>query len=314
VKILSYLLIFLSCFIAAYGIEEPHFNFGRIELENSGSPQAQYAFLQGLAAMHSFEYKEALIDFKKAQEIDPDFALAYWGEAMANNHAFWRQQDLEAARAAINKFGQTLEERMNKAKLPFEKDLIRSLDILFGGGSKEERDQKYSDFMAQVYAKNPNNLEALSLYALSILGTIQSNDETGFRKNIKAAGVIEAAMGYEPSSKMINHPGLLHYYIHALDDPIHAILALKAAKLYAQVAPDAAHAVHMPSHIYVQMGMWGEARQSNHDSYEASIKWVNARMQKLADREYHSLYWLMYANLQMGRYGEAKKMLSILWI
>lgn len=285
--------------------QEPHFNFGKVSLENSGSPQAQEMFLQGLAALHSFEYKEAIIDFKEAEKIDPNFALAYWGEAMANNHSFWRQQDLEAAKEVMSRLEKIPKEQLEKLK-PLEKDLIQSLNILFGPGTKEERDQKYSDYMAQLYAKYPKNVEVLSLYALSILGTIQPGD-TSYRKNMKAVGVLDAALGFNPPQELLNHPGVLHYYIHSLDDPIHAILALKAANRYAGVAPDAAHALHMPSHIYVQLGMWEKARQSNIDSYAASIRWVNQRTKQLADRQYHSLYWLMYANLHLGRYKEAKK-------
>lgn len=305
-RILIFSFFFVCAIFTIYGNEEPHFNFGIVKIENSGLPEAQPIFLQGLAAMHSFEYKEALIDFRRAQEIDPNFALAYWGEAMAYNQAFWRHQDFEAARATLNKLGKTPEERINKAEFPLEKDLIQSLDILYGEGSKEERDQKYSDYMAQIYNKYPKDLEALSLYVLSILGTIQPN-ESSFRKNIKAAGVLDSASGFNPSREILNHPGILHYYIHALDDPIHAILALKSANLYANVAPDAAHAVHMTSHIYVQLGMWDKAQKSNKMSYDTSIKWVNERTQNLADREYHSLYWLMYANLQLGRYVEARQ-------
>lgn len=301
-----FLFFFLFQFFSIYGKEEPQFNFGKVKIENSGLPQAQASFLQGLAAMHSFEYKEALIDFKKAQEIDPNFALAYWGEAMAYNQAFWRQQDTEAARAVMSQLGKTSADRIKMAKLPLEKDLIQSLDVLYGDGSKEERDQNYTDFMAQIFIKYPNNLEVLSLYALSILGTILPN-ETSFRKSIKAAGVLDSVLGFNPSSDALNHPGLLHYYIHALDDPIHAPLALKSADLYANVAPDAAHALHMPSHIYLQLGLWDKAQKANKISYDASVRWVDQRTQNLGDREYHSLYWLMYANLQMGKYLEAKQ-------
>lgn len=309
---MKFIFFFLPVLLAIAPLrsdEEPRFNFGVVALENSGSPQAQAPFLQGLAAMHSFEYREALLDFKKAQEIDPNFALAYWGEAMSHNQAFWRQQDFDAARIVMEKLGKTPEERVNRASLPLEKDLIHSLEILYGPGTKIERDKNYHTYMEELYAKYPNNLEILSLYALSILGTIQPN-ETSFRKYMKVAGVIDGALGYHPSQEQLNHPGILHYYIHSLDDPIHASLALKAAERYANVAPDAPHALHMPSHIYIQLGMWGPARQANQVSYEASKKWVDLRTQNLAHREYHSLYWLMYANLQMGKYKEARENLN----
>lgn len=303
-KLFFFLLLF-GRLMVIHAEEEPQFNFGKVEIQNSGSPKAQFDFLQGLAALHSFEYQEALIDFKKAEELDPNFALAYWGEAMAHNHAFWREQNLEAAREVLQRLKKIPEDQKQKL-LPKEQDLIAGLDVLFGEGTKQERDQKYTEYMAQLYEKYPNDPEIISLYALSILGTIQPN-EPNDRKHVKAASVVDAALGYHPPSEMLDHPGMLHYYIHALDDPINAGLALKAANRYASVAPDSAHALHMPSHIYVQLGMWDKARQANIESYDASILWVGIRKRPITDRQFHSLYWLMYANLQMGRYREAKQ-------
>lgn len=301
------ILIFLVLHTPLFSEEKwPHFDYGKVRLENSGKKEAQEAFIQGLAALHSFEYHEAIIDFKEAQRIDPDFALAYWGEAMSNNHAFWRVQNFAEARRIMESLGKTPEERIGKAKLPFEKDLMRSLELLFGEGNKKERDEAYSDYMQKIYEKYPGNLEAISLYALSILGTIQPGDTT-FRSALKAAGIIDTAFGYKPSEEMLNHPGMLHYFIHALDDPIHAPLALKAADRYALVVPDASHALHMPSHIYTQLGLWEKSRISNNQAYEASIRWVKARNQGLSNRDYHSFYWLDYACLQLGKMKEAKK-------
>ncbi len=302
-----FLLVLIFChFCAPCTSVETHFNFGKVKLENSGAPSAQPSFLQGLAALHSFEYKEAIIDFKKAQEIDPTFALAYWGEAMAYNQAFWRQQDLEAARAALNKLDPIAKERINKAKYPLEKDLLHSLDFLYGQGGKIERDDAYSNYMAKLYTKYPNNLEIISLYALSILGTVLPYEQN-LHKNIMAAGVLDTALGFNPSQEMLKHPGILHYYIHALDNPLHAILALKSARLYANVAPDSEHALHMPSHIYLQLGLWDDVRTSNQLSYDASVRWVDQRSNDINDRGFHALYWLLYANLQLGRYTEARQ-------
>jgi tetratricopeptide (TPR) repeat protein len=103
------------------------------------------------------------------------------------------------------------------------------------------------------------------------------------------------------------HPGAAHFIIHSFDDPDHAPLALPAANAYAKIAPAAAHALHMPSHIYVQLGMWPQVAASNVDAYKAAVD-LNARMKLAEGREdFHTLSWLEYANLMMGKFDEAKK-------
>lgn len=293
------LLIFQSMVFSSLLGEEAPLNFGTVHLPNSGSKQAQQPFLQGLAAMHCFEYQQALIDFKKAQKIDPNFALAYWGEAMAYNKAFYGIQDLTAGRKVLTRLGKNSEERIAKGKTPLEKKLLESIEILYGEGSKQQRDERYSNFLQDLHDKNPDDVEILALYALSILGTVQPN-ELYHQKQLKAAGVIDAALGWCPDKKYLEHPGILHYYIHALDDPIHAELALKAAKKYGSVAPDSPHAVHMPAHIYMRLGLWDEAVQTN-------IKAIKVAVKRGYEGDNHSLSFLLYANLQKGSYKEAKK-------
>ena len=102
------------------------------------------------------------------------------------------------------------------------------------------------------------------------------------------------------------HPGAAHFIIHAFDDPDHAPLALSAARSYAGIAPSAAHALHMPSHIFIQRGMWADARNSNIAAYKAAAE-LNTRMKLAEGREdFHTLGWLQYANLMLGNIDEAK--------
>ena len=111
---------------------------GQVAFANSGSPAAQPAFLRGLALLHNFEYESAAEAFREAHGIDPGFAMAYWGEAMTHTHPIWYQQDLEAAREALARLGATPEERLAKAPTERERDYLRTLDVLYGEGTKED--------------------------------------------------------------------------------------------------------------------------------------------------------------------------------
>jgi tetratricopeptide (TPR) repeat protein len=276
--------------------------FGTIAFPTSGAPAAQEAFLTGVKALHNFEFDEAAVAFQRAQKADPTFAMAYWGEAMSHNHPLWAQQDLEAARKVLDRLDPTSAGRVAKAKLPKEKAFVEALHVLyFSPGDKLSRDQAYSDAMARMHAQWPDDHEIAVFYALSLLGTLRPAD-TGFRRQALAASIAQAVFQQNPQ-----HPGAAHFVIHSFDDPEHAPLGLPAARAYAKIAPSAAHALHMPSHIFVQLGMWAEARQSNIEAYKAAVD-LNTRMKLQEGREdFHTLSWLAYANTMLGNIDEAKK-------
>jgi len=155
--------------------------------------------------------------------------------------------------------------------------------------------------MSKMYAEWPDDHEVDVFYALSILGTIRPGD-TGFRRQALAASICLKVFQENPE-----HPGAPHFIIHAFDDPDHAILALPAARAYADIAPAAAHALHMPSHIFVRLGMWPELEQSNVAAYKAAEDAI-ARLHTPEGREdFHTLSWLEYAHLMLGKYDDAKK-------
>ena len=274
---------------------------GSITFPTSGAAGAQEAFLTGVKALHSFQFDEAAVAFQQAQKADPNFALAYWGEAMSHNHPLWAQQDLDKAKQALEKLAPTHEARLAKAKLPKEKAFLEAMQALYyGPGDKLARDVAYSAALARMYEQWSDDHEVATWYALSLLGTVRPGD-TGFRRQALAASIAERIFAKNP-----NHPGAAHFIIHAFDDPDHAPLALDAANAYAKIAPSAAHALHMPSHIYVQRGMWREVALSNVDAYKAAVD-LNARMKLAEGREdFHTLGWLGYANLMMGKFDEAK--------
>ncbi|HUU35110.1 MAG TPA: hypothetical protein VMW48_13690, partial [Vicinamibacterales bacterium] len=276
--------------------------FGSIAFPTSGAAAAQDAFLTGVKALHNFQFDEAAVAFKEAQSADPQFAMAYWGEAMSHNHPLWAQQDIPKAKAALERLAPTHEARLAKAKLPKEKQFLEAQHLLyFGAGDKLARDLAYENAMAQMYAQYPDDHEVGIFYALSLLGSVRPGDP-GFRRQALAAAISQTIFAANP-----NHPGAAHFIIHSFDDPDHAPLALAAANAYAKIAPSAAHALHMPSHIYVQRGMWAQAAASNVDAYKAAVD-LNAKMKLPEGREdFHTLGWLGYANLMLGKFDDAKK-------
>jgi tetratricopeptide (TPR) repeat protein len=282
---------------------EEKYKLGELTFEVTGSEEAKAAFKKGHLLLHSFEYPDAAEAFQEAQKLDPEFAMAYWGEAMTYNHSIWQEQDFEKGTATLQKLGKTSEERIDKAKTDLEKEFIKAIEVLYGAGTKATRDRAYADYMGSLYERYPNNHEVASFYALALLGsvTVGRNDEV----YQKSARVSEQILKENP-----NHPGALHYYIHANDDPYHASQAVKVANEYSIVAPDAAHALHMPTHIYLALGMWDQVVSSNENSWQAS---VNRKERKKLGNDalgYHSYHWLEYAYLQQGRVDEARKTLE----
>src|SRR5213083_667257 len=129
-RALTLLLLFVALPVAAQNM------YGEVAFANSGAAAAQPPFLRGLALLHDFEYPLAANSFRQAQKIDPDFVMAYWGEAMTYTHPVWYQQDLPAARAVLQRLGATAEERAAKAKSDRERAYLQAVEILYGEGSK----------------------------------------------------------------------------------------------------------------------------------------------------------------------------------
>ena len=281
-------------------------NLGQIDFPTSGSPEAQAHFLQGALLLHSFEFDDAREEFQKASEIDPGFAMAYWGESLTHHKLLWQQHDQKAGQAALEKLASSAEARLEKAPTEREKGYLRAAEVLFfGKGDKKARSRAYVDAMGQLTRQFPDDLEAASFYAVAILGT--TDGERDFRTYMRAAGIVEEVYAKNPQ-----HPGAVHYLIHSYDDPVHAPLGLRAARVYAKIAPAAAHALHMPSHIFVALGMWRETAASNVDSWAAAAARVKRKGLTVKDRSYHALWWLHYTYLQQGRYREAEKQLQIM--
>jgi tetratricopeptide (TPR) repeat protein len=286
-------VILITVLLAASASAQP-MEVGSVSFANSGAPAAQEAFRRGLAQLHNFEYSSAAEWFRKAQEIDPSFAMAFWGEAMTHTHPIWFQQDRDAARAVLAK--------APKAKTERERDYLQTLEVLYGEGTKNERDFKYANAMEKLHAKYPDDVDATAFYALALLGT--AHEGRDFRTYMRAASLLEEVF---PANR--RHPGVLHYLIHSYDDPIHAPLGMRAARLYGDVAPHAGHALHMTSHIFVAMGMWDDVIDANRRAIAVVNEQRAAKSKPPADCGHYPT-WLHYGYLQRKRFDDARKALD----
>src|SRR6266550_316640 len=267
---------------------------GTIDFPTSGAPAAQAQFTRGVLLLHSFEYQDAAQAFRAAQRIDPAFALAYWGEALTYTHPVWNERDGNAARAALLRLGPTPAARRAKALTPREQAYLDAVEILYGEGSKPARDTAYSLAMERLVARFPADREAKVFYALSLLGLNQGVRDTA--TYLRAAAIVQPVFQANP-----NHPGAAHVLIHAYDDPIHASLGLAAARAYSKIAPDAAHAQHMTTHIFLALGMWDEVVSQNE---------IAAGPDPATWAPDHYTQWLGYGYLPQGRYAEARRHLE----
>jgi tetratricopeptide (TPR) repeat protein len=276
---------------------------GVIDFPTSGSAAAQPLFIKGVLLMHSFEYDDAREAFLEAEKADPNFAMAYWGEAMTFNHAVWQRTSPDMAKAALNKLAPTADARRAKAPTEKEKDWLGAVERLYGAGDKLARDLAYADAMKRMHEKYPSDDEVKAFYALSLLGTSHSGRDVAIY--MRAAALVEQVYAKNPQ-----HPGAAHYLIHAYDDPVHAPLGQRYADAYSKIAPSASHALHMPSHIYVAMGMWEESAAINERSVKAADARREAKKLGVDQRGFHALLWLVYTYTQQGRYDEARNVLT----
>jgi tetratricopeptide (TPR) repeat protein len=297
------LVIALAMAVAAAwpaAAQNPLSDFGPVTFANSGSAAAQESFLRGLGALHDFEWDSGAENFRKAQSIDPNFAMAYWGEAMSQNDGIHFQQNTEAGRTALNKLAPTLEGRLAKCGNERERDYMRAIDALYNApGSKEERDFKYAAAMRALHERYPDDVDAGALYALALLSTAHQGRD--FPIFMRALAVLQPLFFAHP-----NHPGVDHYLIHSVDDPIHAPLGLLAARNYSKVALKAPHAQHMTSHIFVAMGLWDDMVQANINASRV-LNEQNAQKGRVPTVCGHYNLWLEYGHLQQGRFGEARR-------
>jgi tetratricopeptide (TPR) repeat protein len=274
---------------------------GSVAFENSANPAAQTSFLRGVALLHSFEYQDAADAFRDAQRSDPSFALAYWMEALTTEHPLWGQSDVPKARSILAGLGTNVDARLARAATERERRYGAAIEALFAAETERERITAFADSMRRMPLLFPDDLEAAAFASIAALAA------SYFARDAERTALLDEAIERAEFvfARNQNHPGAAHYLIHAYDNPQRAARGLPFARAYARIAPAAEHALHMPSHIFVQIGMWHDAVSSNEQAWAASRAWVARRGLSGKHLDFHSLQWLQYGYLQQGRYREA---------
>jgi tetratricopeptide (TPR) repeat protein len=270
---------------------------GKVVFPVSCNPAAQEQFDRGLAMLHSFFYPEAAKTFSRATELDPACAMGHWGVAMSWWYPLWyppTRESFQRGKAAL--------EKAAAASAPTEREraYIAALGEFYGDFEKADnktRTLAYEKAMAALVRQFPDDLEAAAFYALALQATANPNDKT-YANQLESAEILEKIFAEHP-----DHPGIAHYLIHAYDYPELAPRALKAARLYGAIAPSMPHALHMPSHTYIALGLWRDSIESNLAAGAAARKlgWV--------PEELHSEDYLVYAYLQLAEPASASDVL-----
>ncbi len=295
----------LACALALVLVTSPAFaqleDVGSISFPTSTtSAQAQQHFLRGVAILYSFGWKQAITEFQAAQKLDPGFAMAYWGETLCYNHPLQGEQDAKTPRAVLARLGPTREARLAKAPTAREKGLLDAVETLWGEGEWRDRRVAHMEAMERLHREYPNDDEISTFYAISLLSGARALDDDTFRYEMRAG-----AIGLDVFKRNERHPGAVHVVIHAFDDPVHAPLALEAAHVYAEIVPAVSHAIHMPTHIFIQHGMWKEVSEQNMRAFQ-----VGKDLWEPGDSPgdmAHSLDWGQYGWLQRGNYAKARE-------
>ena len=277
---------------------------GKAHMEISCAPAVRVSFDRALALLHNFWYARALTQFREIQTADPACAMAYWGAAMTYNHPLWDEPSREDEAAAWAYAQKGLAARSQNGR---ERLYLLAAAALYrdaGAGTKQSRDEGYREAMAAAHAAYPDDETSL-FYGLSILGTIREGTK-GFETQGRAVALFESVYAHDTQ-----HPGVLHYLIHAYDDPVHAEAGLTVARAYAKTAAAVPHAYHMPSHIFTRLGYWDEAATTNENAWQISNDDVKAAGEAGELRDFHSLNYLSYNYLQLGRYQDAKKTVDL---
>lgn len=280
---------------------------GSVNLSNSCSPQAQAPFSRGVAFLHSFGYEEARIEFAQAAKADPACGMAHWGIARTWYHPIWAPpttEELEKGSAALDIAMKT------GAKTEREREYINSLAVFYKDWktvNHPTRVKAYEQALANLSQRYPDDDEAAIFHALQLvaIGYLDPSDKT-YTWQTKGATILNRLL---PRHK--SHPGIAHYIIHAVDYPSTAQLGLDAARAYAGIAPDSAHALHMPSHIFTRLGLWDDSIASNTASAESAV----ARSRRLhggagAFDQLHAIDYLVYAYMQQGKDASAQRQID----
>ena len=274
---------------------------GTVHFPTSCAPAVQKPIERGVAMLHSFWYEEAEKQFVQVEKDDQGCAIARWGVAMSLWHQLWNHP----SQTVLERGGAELAKARSMKATQRERGYIQALSAFYEHPDRphQKRAEAYSKAMEKASRRNPDDHEAAAFYALSLLAAEPDHDKTKLYR-LKAAAVLERLFAEEP-----NHPGVAHYLIHTYDRPDMAEKGLPAARKYAQLAPAAPHALHMPAHIFARLGLWQDDIDSNVASIAATQKEAAMHMGG-EGHQFHAMDFLVYAYLQTGREQDAQKIID----
>jgi hypothetical protein len=297
--ILLVLALLSPCPAQQIASQLPSAGLGKIIFPNSCSPAAQAALLKGIAQLHSFQYAAAESAFTEASKVDPRCAMAYWGLAMSSYRPLWDGADQKA----LNKGRHFLDQiQKDWPASQREHEYINAIAIIFNDNRRlgDERITAYSRAMAEIAKHYPDDGEAQAFYALSLLAL--PHDDTKIREQVIA--ILNKLSAAQPE-----HPGAVHYLIHAADTAELAPQGLEAARRYAKIAPDSSHALHMPAHIFVRLGLWQESVDSNLAAAAAAAEATQHHMGE-PQYQFHAMDFLDFSYLQLGEEAKAGQVIE----
>ena len=274
--------------------------FGTVTFANTCSAAVQAPFLRGIAQLHSFEFGPAIDAFTQVVKTDPSCGIAYWGIGLAQ----WTNPFSIVKRTPAQlQSGRETAARAKTAgaKSEREQGFIDALGVLYA--APDTMDQRtritaYRDAMGKLSARYPEDSEAAAFYAVALAAAADPADKT-YADQLKAGAMLEKLWKAQP-----DHPGLAHYIIHSYDVPALASHAADAARRYASIAPDAPHALHMPSHTFTRLGYWEDSIATNLLSAESAKKTGQVY------EELHAMDYAVYAYLQTGQDAKARAMVD----
>jgi len=281
----------------------PAGQLGKVDFPTSCALEVQPALEKGLALLHSFQYTESEKTFAGASTRDPKCAMAHWGKAMATYLQIWEFPNDKTLKEGQKEIAKAQKLHPATAR---EQDFLNAAALFFQKKSRmshADRKQAYSSALEKLHAQSPGDVEISAFYALSLIALAEEEvDNIANRK--KAISILDPLLQSRP-----DHPGVAHYLIHAADRPEFAPQGLEAARRYAVIAPDSAHALHMPSHIFIRLGLWQDSIQSN---IAANTSGAHAAEMHLAESHYqtHAMDFLSYSYLQSGQEAKAREVIE----
>jgi len=299
---------------------------GTVHFPTSGSPAAQREFIRGIAFLHSFTYEAAARAFREAERADSNFALPFWFEALTHSPILWRIDDAPAAREVLARLAPTADQRLGKAATPRERAYGAAIEAFFADADLPTRLRGFADSMVALARRDSTDLEA-SVFA-SLAQQMYLDRETVPQSEYDARLADAIRLATRVFNANPQHPGAVHYLIHISDvhpGPLSPSFALQpglalqstlaqtvlpAAYAYARIAPDAEHAQHMPSHVFLKLGFWDEQVASNERAWHASVAEIARERLPKSQLDFHDFLWLQYGYLQQGRWRVARALID----